>query len=98
MYTINRSSHFDTWLANLRDNIAKARIIARIKSAELGNLGDCEPVGEGVHEMRVHIGAGYRIYFTKRERTIIFLLSGGNKSTQKRDIKQAKAIAKLIED
>ena len=98
MYTINRSSHFDTWLANLWDNIAKARIIARIKSAELGNLGDCEPVGEGVHEMRVHIGAGYRIYFTKRERTIIFLLSGGNKSTQKRDIKQAKAIAKLIED
>lgn len=98
MYTIIRSSDFDTWLSNLRDNIGKARILARINAAERGNLGDCEPVGDGIHEMRVHVGPGYRLYFTQRGPLMIFLLLGGDKSTQRRDIKRAKAIAQLIEE
>lgn len=98
MYAVIRSSDFDTWLAGLKDNVGKARIVSRIISAELGNLGDCEPVGDGVHEMRVHVGPGYRLYFTQRGRLVIFLLLGGDKSTQRRDIKRAKAIAKLIEE
>jgi putative addiction module killer protein len=98
MYTVIRSSDFDTWLAGLKDNVGKARIVSRIISAELGNLGDCEPVGDGVHEMRVHVGPGYRLYFTQRGRQVIFLLLGGDKSTQRRDIKRAKTIAKLIEE
>ena len=98
MYTTIRSSDFDTWLTKLRDNIGKARIIARLNAAEHGNFGDCEPVGEGVREMRVHVGPGYRVYFTQRGHQVIFLLLGGNKSTQKLDIKRAKLIAKLIED
>lgn len=98
MYTVIRSSDFDIWLAGLKDNVGKARIVSRIISAELGNLGDCEPVGDGVHEMRVHVGPGYRLYFTQRGRQVIFLLLGGDKSTQRRDIKRAKAIAQLIEE
>lgn len=98
MYTVIRSSDFDAWLADLKDNVGKARIVSRIDSAERGNLGDCEPVGDGVHEMRVHVGPGYRLYFTQRGRLVIFLLLGGDKSTQRRDIKRAKAIAQLIEE
>ena len=98
MYTTLRSSDFDTWLSKLRDNIGKARIIARLNAAEHGNFGECESVGSGIHEMRVHAGPGYRVYFTQRGHQVIFLLLGGNKSTQKRDIKRAQLIAKLIED
>ncbi len=98
MYTVVRSSDFATWLNNLRDNVGKARILARINAAERGNLGDCESVGDGVHEMRVHVGPGYRLYFTQRGPLVIFLLLGGSKSTQHRDIKRAKAIARLIEE
>ena len=65
--------------------------------AKEGNLGDCEPVGDGVHEMRVHVGPGYRLYFTQRGQRVIFLLMGGDKSTQSRDIKRAKAMAEEID-
>ena len=65
--------------------------------AKEGNLGDCEPVGDGVHEMRVHVGPGYRLYFTQRRQRVIFLLMGGDKSTQGRDIKRAKAMAEEID-
>lgn len=73
------------------------RITARIVMAKEGNLGDCEPVGDGVHEMRVHVGAGYRIYFVHRGQRIIFLLMGGDKSSQSRDIKRAKVMAAEID-
>lgn len=92
MYTINKTNEFSDWLSALRDIRARARIVSRIKSAEHGNFGDCESVGEGISEMRIHIGAGYRVYFTKRESVVYLLLCGGNKSTQKRDIVRAKAI------
>ena len=75
----------------------KARIISRIRSAEAGNFGDCEPVGEGVSEMRVHYGPGYRVYYSRKGDVVYLLLCGGNKSTQKSDIKQAKALLKVYE-
>jgi putative addiction module killer protein len=98
MYTIDKTSEFSDWLSALRDLRARARIVSRIKSAEHGNFGDCEPVGEGVSEMRIHVGAGYRVYFTQREKVVYLLLCGGDKSTQKRDIARAKAIRKQLEE
>lgn len=66
MNTFLRTDDFDAWLAGLKDNVARARIVHRIRSAEHGNFGDCEPVGEGVSEMRIHVGPGYRAYYTRR--------------------------------
>ena len=65
MNTLIRTAEFDSWLKNLKDAKAVARIVERIRSAQLGNFGDCEPIGEGVNEMRVHVGAGYRVYFIR---------------------------------
>lgn len=73
MNIFERSDEFDSWLAELKDRVGRARIIHRIRSAEHGNFGDCEPVGEGVSEMRIHIGPGYRVYFTRRA-NVIYLL------------------------
>jgi len=98
MYTVLRSKEFDGWLAQLKDAKGKARIIARIRSAEHGNLGDVQSIGSGVSEMRIHFGPGYRVYFTRRGRLLILLLIGGDKSTQKRDIKKAIALAATIEE
>lgn len=94
MNTFLRSDEFDTWLAALKDNIGRARIALRIRSAEHGNFGDCEPVGDGVSEMRIHFGPGYRVYFTRRGEVLYLLLLGGNKSSQKRDIKRAIDMAR----
>lgn len=98
MYTILRSKEFDKWLQKLKDSKGKARILARIKSAELGNLGDAKPVGSGISEMRIHYGPGYRVYFTRRGKQLILLLIGGDKSSQKRDIQKAKALADSLEE
>lgn len=92
MYTILRSNVFAEWLDGLTDEQAKARILARVLSAEKGNFGDCAPVGGGISEMRVHVGPGYRVYYVQHGKLVYLLLCGGDKSTQKRDIKQAKAI------
>ena len=94
MNTILKSERFSTWLENLKDLRAKFSIIARIRRAELGNLGDCKPVGEGVSEMRVHVGAGYRVYFMQDGDCVYLLLLGGNKSTQQADIAAAMNMAK----
>lgn len=96
MYTFLRSDEFDAWLKALRDDRAVVRILARIRSAEAGNFGDVAPVGEGVSEMRIHYGPGYRVYFTRVGRVVYVLLAGGRKATQKRDIKRAQAIARDI--
>ena len=93
-----RTQDFDDWLRTLRDRVGKARILARLRSASLGNFGDCEPVGDGVSEMRVHAGPGYRLYFTRRGRTVYLLLCGGDKSSQQKDIRRAKELAALLED
>ena len=98
MYTVLSSKKFDKWLLKLKDVKGRARIVARLKAVELGNLGDTKSVGQGINEMRFHFSPGYRIYFTQRGEFIIFLLVGGDKSTQKRDIQQAKALADTIKE
>jgi putative addiction module killer protein len=97
MYTFLRSDEFDKWLTGLRDHIAKARVLVRIRAAEQGNFSDCKPVGDGISEMRINVGPGYRVYFAQRDKVFYLLLCGGDKSTQKRDIKRAKAMLKEIE-
>ena len=96
MIDFEQSIEFANWLTALKDKIGKVRVLARLRAAELGNFGDCEPVGEGVSEMRVHYGPGYRIYFTRKGEVIYLLLTGGDKSTQKRDIKRAKQMAQNL--
>ena len=96
MITFLKSDQFDIWLSGLKDQIAKALIAKRIRSAELGNFGDCESVGEGISEMRIHFGAGYRVYFTRCGDVFYLLLIGGDKSTQKRDINRAKEMARTL--
>ena len=81
---------FNEWLGSIRDVETQARIRARLARLEDGNLGDCQSVGEGVFELRIHFGAGYRIYFGQIGNRIILLLSGGNKSSQRRDIERSK--------
>jgi putative addiction module killer protein len=80
-------------LANLRDAKGKARILKRLESARLGNLGDFQSVGDQVSEMRIDVGPGYRVYFTLRRRVIVILLCGGDKGTQRKDIAHAKRLA-----
>ena len=81
---------FNQWLNSIQDIETQARIQARLERLEDGNLGDCQSVGEGVFELRIHSGAGYRIYFGQIDNTIILLLCGGGKSSQRRDIERAK--------
>jgi putative addiction module killer protein len=96
MKSILTTEIFDDWFANLKDRQAARRIQVRIDRAEEGNLGDCKPVGEGVMEMRIHYGPGYRVYFTQQGMEIVILLAGGDKSTQAKDIKTALEIAREI--
>jgi putative addiction module killer protein len=98
MYFIQRTDEFDAWLAKLKDLRAKAKIIARIRSAEFGNLGDVEPIGERLSEFRVHYGPGYRIYFKQKGKILLLALCGGTKNSQKKDIERAKSLAKKYED
>lgn len=78
------------WLQSLRDKQAQAKIRVRLKRLEAGNFGDCDPVGEGVQELREHLGAGYRVYFGHHGQTVVILLCGGAKKSQGADIKTAK--------
>jgi len=94
--TLFRSSDFDAWLSRVADQKAKARILARLTSATFGNFGDCEPVGEGVSEMRIHVGAGYRVYYTRTGSTVYVLLAGGVKASQTKDIAKAKKMAREL--
>ncbi len=98
MYTIQRSDVFAKWLHGLADEKAKARIAVRIISAEKGNFGDCAPIGVGIFEMRIHFGPGYRLYYTRRGKVVYLLLCGGDKSSQKRDIKRARAMLAALEE
>ena len=93
MVEVIRSATFDRWLMGLRDRRAVARIAARLDRLASGNRGDAEPVGEGVSELRIHYGPGYRVYLLQRGPVLIVLLCGGDKSSQERDITQAKALA-----
>jgi putative addiction module killer protein len=92
--TFLRSSDFDDWMSRISDQKAKARILARIASAVFGNFGDCEPVGEGVSEMRIHVGPGYRVYYVRTGSVVYILLAGGVKASQTKDIDKAKRMAR----
>ncbi len=96
MPALLRSFQFDKWLKGL-DNKARAKVLVRVERLGIGNPGDVAPVGEGVSEMRIHSGPGYRVYFKQRSDTIT-LLCGGDKGSQDADIRQAKAIASELED
>lgn len=92
MFTLITSDEFDAWIGSLKDPKAKARILARLQSARHGNFGDCKPVGDGICEMRVHVGAGYRVYYARAGATIYLILNGGDKASQKKDIARAKKL------
>ena len=94
MIEIRETETFSTWLRKLRDDQAKAKIAARVRRLAFGNPGDVKPIGEGVSELRVHHGAGYRVYFVQRGTLLIVLLCGGDKATQDKDIATAKKLAR----
>ena len=98
MIEIRKTEAFTKWFDNLKDRRAKARVQARIDRMELGNFGDVAPVGEGVSELRIFYGPGYRVYFVQRGSAVVILLSGGDKSTQNPDIVKAKELAKQLEE
>jgi putative addiction module killer protein len=98
MIEIRRTAVFIDWMAKLRDNRARNKIATRIDRLAFGNPGDVKPVGEGISELRIHYGSGYRVYFTRRGSELIILLCGGDKDTQTKDIKMAKALAANLED
>lgn len=94
MFDIRQTETFAKWRSKLKDDIAKAAVALRLTRLSLGQLGDAKPVGDGISELRIHYGPGYRIYFQRRGEAIILLLCGGDKSTQAKDIKKAKLLAK----
>ncbi|MBA5688048.1 type II toxin-antitoxin system RelE/ParE family toxin [Rugamonas apoptosis] len=97
MFSVLQTQEFQDWLDGLKDIKAQLRIVARLRLAEAGNLGDWRPVGGAVSELRVAFGPGYRLYFTKRQNILIVMLAGGDKSTQARDIKRAQKILQQLE-
>ena len=97
MIEVRQTERFRKWLTGLRDERARARILKRLDRAQAGNLGDVAPVGEGVSEMRIFYGPGYRVYFVQRDKELIVLLCGGDKSKQAADIEEAKAMAKELD-
>ena len=97
VYSIKPLPEFTAWLDDLPDEPVRGIIVARIKRLALGLMGDVEPVGDGVAELRIHIGAGWRVYFVHRGRGMIVLLAGGSKRTQKADINRANALASRLE-
>nr|WP_121323939.1 type II toxin-antitoxin system RelE/ParE family toxin [Paraburkholderia sp. RAU2J] len=98
VYTVNRTEVFDTWLAELADLRARAKILVRVRRAERGNFGDVRLLEEGVFEMRIDCGPGYRLYYAREGRMVYLLLCGGNKSTQQADIKHAKTMWTAIRE
>jgi putative addiction module killer protein len=97
MIEIRQTEQFFKWFEKLKDRRARAKIAIRIRRVSLGNLGDVKPVGEGISELRIDYGPGYRVYFTQMNNQLIILLAGGDKTTQVSDIKKAKKIALEIE-
>ena len=98
MIEVRQTAVFRGWHAGLRDLRARARVAVRIDRLAEGKPGDVKPVGEGVSELRIDYGPGYRLYFVQRGQAVVVLLCGGDKSSQARDIRQAKALAKETDD
>lgn len=98
MIAIRQTAVYARWFSGMRDRSARARIDIRIRRLSLGNAGDVRPVGDGVSELRIDHGPGYRVYFVRRGDFLVVLLAGGDKSTQDKDIRNAKALAKNLEE
>ena len=98
MMQVQQTEAYAKWFSGLRDRVARARIDIRIRRLSLGNAGDAKPVGDGVSELMVDHGPGYRIYFILRSEVVIVLLAGGDKSTQDKDIRNAKSLAKDLKE
>jgi putative addiction module killer protein len=98
MYVIKTLPEFDVWLRGLSDKTAQRRLVARLRKASLGKLGDVKPVGKGVVEMREHFGPGWRMYYTQRGDQLVVMLGGGSKSSQRTDIAVAQRRAAMIEE
>ncbi len=98
MFLLKRTEEFNAWLFGLKDGVTHRRLLARLRKATLGNLGDVKPVGEGVFEMREHFGPGWRMYYLQRGAVLIVMLGGGDKSTQSADIAKAIQLAATLED
>ena len=96
MYQITQTDVFSNWLSKLKDRRAVARVLVRIESLRLGNVGDSKSLGSGLHELRLNYGPGYRIYYTRRSGVVVLLLCGGNKSSQSRDILRARKVLNEI--
>ncbi|MBM4288381.1 MAG: type II toxin-antitoxin system RelE/ParE family toxin [Deltaproteobacteria bacterium] len=96
MLEIRQTEVYSDWFNSLRDRQARARIDVRIRRLSLGNPGDIKPVGEGVSELRIDYGPGYRVYFVQHGQTVVILLAGGDKSTQDKDIKTARELARTL--
>ena len=96
MIEIRQTNIYIQWFDKLRDRPAQARINTRIRRLSLGNFGDVKPVGQGVSELRINYGPGYRVYFTQRKQTLVILLAGGDKRTQDQDIKTAQNLARNL--
>ena len=97
MITLRQTETFSSWFSSLKDRSGRVRILSRLDRFAMGNFGDVKAVGEGVSEIRIDTGPGYRLYFVRRENMVIVLLCGGDKSTQDRDIARAKDLAKTLE-
>jgi putative addiction module killer protein len=93
-FSLEQSDDFVRWLKKLRDREGRLRILKRLRRLSDGQFGDCQPVGEGVHELRMFFGPGYRVYFAQQGDIVILLLAGGDKDSQAGDIARAKALAK----
>ena len=98
MIKIRQTAVFAEWLAGLKDVRLRTRVVARIDRLAFGNAGDVAPIGEGISELRLHFGSGYRIYFVRRGALLIILLCGGDKRTQRRDIEEARTLARALEE
>jgi len=98
MIEIRQTETYRKWFDSLKDRNARMRIDIRIRRISLGNFGDVKPVGEGVSEIRIDYGPGYRIYYVQKKNTVIILLSGGDKSTQLKDIQKARELAQRVEE
>jgi putative addiction module killer protein len=96
MLEVRQTDVYADWFAQLRDRQARARIDVRIRRLSLGNPGDVRPVGEGVSELRIAYGPGYRVYFVQREQRVVILLAGGDKRTQTQDIQTAITLARSV--
>ena len=97
MFNVKALPEFTSWLDHLKDASVRGVVVSRLKRLERGLLGDVEPVGDGVSELRIHVGAGWRVYFTQRGSQLVVLLAGGSKRTQKADSRRAKALVALLD-